>query len=526
MDPARAEAWLADAAAGRLRTRNTLRGPDAAAYPNSMRVRIGSYNAFAGFLGLPDRRDNQPPARGFYLTPADTQRVLYDLTVRRRRHANAAIALRTAAVAALVADTGRGVPELAGLTVSALHLDGEARVDLDDGSCPLGGPAVQILTRWLEARAEIIAELEGSDPGYLWIPTKPGRPRGGRPPVKPGLAPRPCGPCTPPTAPSSAACSAPRSAPVPCARQANVLIERWALMRARWTGRGRRPLAAPRPRPRCPCPAPCPAPSRSAAPGTTTCAIWTWTFRCGGRSPSSASPDRGRRRWPSAPSTPRACTVSWRRLSTYSRRRLTQAQRPDVDRIDHLPPALALRQRPPVPGPRSTVGTMTEVLNVLRLMMSRLGSHLCPNGHLVAPSVATQGMEIVCPVCGAHFEHPSAESFSFNSYGACPACNGLGVRSEVDADTLVPDQDKTIEEGAVLPWNAGVRRLYQYAARELGVRLDVPYRELTPREQDIVLHGEPVQQRVTFASGRSGRPVQLNVTYENAIATVERGAAQ
>ena len=209
-------------------------------------------------------------------------------------------------------------------------------------------------------------------------------------------------------------------------------------------------------------------------------------------------------------------------LSTYSRRRLTQAQRPDVDRIGHLPPALALRQRPPVPGPRSTVGTMTEVLNVLRLMTSRLGSQLCPNGHRVEPSVATQDMEIVCPVCGVHFQPPSAESFSFNSYGACPACNGLGVRSEVDVDTLVPDQGKTIEQGAVLPWNAGSRRLYQYAARELGVRLDVPFRELTRREREIVLHGEPVQRRVTFSSGRSGRPVQLNVTYENAIATVER----
>jgi len=209
-------------------------------------------------------------------------------------------------------------------------------------------------------------------------------------------------------------------------------------------------------------------------------------------------------------------------LSTYSRRRLTQAQRPDVDRIGHLPPALALRQRPPVPGPRSTVGTMTEVLNVLRLMTSRLGSQLCPNGHRVEPSVATQDMEIVCPVCGVHFQAPSAESFSFNSYGACPACNGLGVRSEVDVDTLVPDQGKTIEQGAVLPWNAGSRRLYQYAARELGVRLDVPFRELTRREREIVLHGEPVQRRVTFSSGRSGRPVQLNVTYENAIATVER----
>ena len=128
-----------------------------------------------------------------------------------------------------------------------------------------------------------------------------------------------------------------------------------------------------------------------------------------------------------------------RRLRTHTRyrRRLTQAQRPDVDRIDHLPPALALRQRPPVPGPRSTVGTMSEVLNVLRLMMSRLGSHLCPNGHRVAPSIDTQREEIVCPVDGVHFEHPSAESFAFNSYGACPACHGLGVRSEVDVDTLV-----------------------------------------------------------------------------------------
>ena len=147
-------------------------------------------------------------------------------------------------------------------------------------------------------------------------------------------------------------------------------------------------------------------------------------------------------------------------LSTYSHRRLSQAQRPDVDRIEHLPPALALRQRPPVPGPRSTVGTMSEVLNVLRLMMSRLGSHVCPNGHRVAPSVATFGEEIICPVCGARFEHPSAPPL----HGACPACQGLGVRSEVDVSTLVPDPDKTIADGAVLPWNSGGRRLSMYAA--------------------------------------------------------------
>jgi excinuclease ABC subunit A len=209
-------------------------------------------------------------------------------------------------------------------------------------------------------------------------------------------------------------------------------------------------------------------------------------------------------------------------LSTYSRRRLTQAKRPDVDRIEHLPPALALRQRPPVPGPRSTVGTMSEVLNALRLTISRLGSHRCPNGHMVSPAVATLAEEITCPVCGARFEHPSAESFAFNSYGACPACQGLGVRSEVDPGTLVPDPGKTIEEGAVLPWNSGGRRLSMYAAGELGVRLDVPYQELTDRERDIVLHGEPVQRQVTVHSDRTGRTVQLSVNYDNAIAAVER----
>ncbi|MDX6395875.1 MAG: hypothetical protein QOJ73_6938 [Streptosporangiaceae bacterium] len=189
LDPARAEAWLSDAAVGKTRTRNTLRGRAAAAYPNSMRVRIDSYNSFAEFLCLPDRRDSQQPTRGYRLTPADTERLLHDLAVRRPVHANAATCLRTAALAALVADTDRSVPELARLNVRALHLEGEARVELADGSCPLGGPTVQILTRWLGARAAIIAELEGSDPGYLWIPTKPGRPRGGREPVRPGLTP-------------------------------------------------------------------------------------------------------------------------------------------------------------------------------------------------------------------------------------------------------------------------------------------------------------------------------------------------
>jgi hypothetical protein len=189
LDPARADAWLADAAAGKTRSRNTLRGHDAAAYANSMRVRTDTYNAFAEYFRQGDRRDSQPPAPGYRLSPADTERLLHDLAVRRPMGANAVTALRTAAVAALVADTDRSVPELARLSTRALHLDGAARVDLPGGPCPLRDPTVQVLRRWLTARAEIVAELEGSDPGHLWIPTKPGRPRGGREPVKPGLTP-------------------------------------------------------------------------------------------------------------------------------------------------------------------------------------------------------------------------------------------------------------------------------------------------------------------------------------------------
>jgi integrase len=190
MDGDRAGAWLADAAAGKTRTRNTSRGPDAAAYPNSMRVRIDSVNAFAEFLGEPGRLDRQPPARGYELTPGDTEALLHDLTVKRPIHANAMTALRTAAVAALVADTGRGVPELADLNISALHLDGdEPRVDVAGESVPLTMATVHILTRWLAARASIVADLEGSDPGHLWVPTKPGRARGGVPSAKPGISP-------------------------------------------------------------------------------------------------------------------------------------------------------------------------------------------------------------------------------------------------------------------------------------------------------------------------------------------------
>jgi hypothetical protein len=190
LDGERAAAWLADAEAGLTRSRNTSRGPQAKAYPNSMRVRIDSVNAFAEFAGDPRRLERQPPARGFELTPGDTEALLHELTVKRPINANAMTALRTAAVAALVADSGRGVPELAGLNISALHLDGtQPHADIEGEPVPLTRSTVHILTRWLAARATITAELEGSDPGHLWIPTKPGRARGGVPSAKPGISP-------------------------------------------------------------------------------------------------------------------------------------------------------------------------------------------------------------------------------------------------------------------------------------------------------------------------------------------------
>jgi site-specific recombinase XerD len=188
LSPDRLTAWLDDAVSGRTRTRNTLHGREADAHRNSMRVRIDSFNAFAEFLGVPDRLDTQQPEPGDSLSPDSARKLLHMLAVRRPVHANAATALRTAAVAALVAATGRTVPELAGLNVRDIHLETEPKADIVAESCPLGPEAAQVLGRWLDARAVITAELEGSDPGYLWIPTKPGRPRGGRPPVKPGLS--------------------------------------------------------------------------------------------------------------------------------------------------------------------------------------------------------------------------------------------------------------------------------------------------------------------------------------------------
>ncbi|WP_353949296.1 excinuclease ABC subunit UvrA [Sporolactobacillus sp. Y61] len=214
-------------------------------------------------------------------------------------------------------------------------------------------------------------------------------------------------------------------------------------------------------------------------------------------------------------------------LSAFARRKIHQAERADVERIDFLPPALALRQRPPVPGRRSTVGTMTELYNLVRLIYSRLGTHRCPRGHQVPPSMkAIFDETCVCPVCGAHFNLPSAESFSFNSAeGACPDCGGLGERAEVDPTLVVPDPELTLEQGAVASWRAAGRGYTVRLAALLGVRLDVPWKKLTDHERDIVLNGPETRRPLIFHNRKTGEEYPITFTYDNAVEAVRKSLA-
>ena len=214
-------------------------------------------------------------------------------------------------------------------------------------------------------------------------------------------------------------------------------------------------------------------------------------------------------------------------LSTYTRRRMTIAPAAQLDEIDNVPAALALRQRPAVPGIRSTFGTSTELLNSLRLMFSRLASHRCPNGHYLdpTPDVAI-GKELVCPVCGEVFMPPAAESLAFNSEGACPTCSGTGIVRTVDESTLVPDESLSIDEGAVAPWNSLMWSLMTDVCREMGVRTDVPFSELSPQERDIVFHGPAEKRHIFYHNKNSNQAGELDFTYYNAVYTVENALAK
>ena len=214
-------------------------------------------------------------------------------------------------------------------------------------------------------------------------------------------------------------------------------------------------------------------------------------------------------------------------LSTYTRRRMTQASKACVDDILHVPAALALHQRPGVPGIRSTFGTGTELLNSLRLMYSRLASHCCPNGHYLAPALAVAaGKELVCPECGIRFFAPSAEELAFNSQGACRTCNGTGTVRTVDLNTLVPNDSLTIDEGAVAPWNTLMWSLMTDVCREMGVRTNVPFKELTKQEKDIVFHGPAEKKHIFYHAKNSNQAGELDFTYFNAVYTVENALSK
>lgn len=214
-------------------------------------------------------------------------------------------------------------------------------------------------------------------------------------------------------------------------------------------------------------------------------------------------------------------------LSTYTRRRMTQAPRAEVDEVLYVPAALALRQRPGVPGLRSTFGTGTELLNVLRLIFSRLASHRCPNGHRVPPTTdVAAGKELVCPECGAHFFAPSAEELSFNGRGACERCGGTGVVRTVDRSTLVPDESLTIDEGAVAPWNTLMWSLMTDVCRAMGVRTNVPFRDLTPEEKKIVFEGPAVKKHILYRPKNGEGATPLDFTFFNAVYTVENALSK
>ena len=214
-------------------------------------------------------------------------------------------------------------------------------------------------------------------------------------------------------------------------------------------------------------------------------------------------------------------------LSTYTRRRMTQAEKASVDQVLYVPAALALRQRPPVPGIRSTFGTGTELLNSLRLMFSRLSSHRCPNGHYLAPSMNVAAERpLVCPECGETFFAPGAEELAFNSQGACRRCDGTGIVRTVDESTLVPDESLSIDQGAVAPWQTLMWSLMKDIAREMGVRTDVPFKDLTEKERDIVFHGPAVKKNIIYQNRTSGAAGDMDFTYFNATYTVENALSR
>ena len=214
-------------------------------------------------------------------------------------------------------------------------------------------------------------------------------------------------------------------------------------------------------------------------------------------------------------------------LSTYTRRRISQAGRATVDEVLHVPAALALRQRPGIPSVHSTFGTSTELLNYLRLLFSRVGSHVCPNGHCVPPSPnVALGLPLTCPACGVEFFGPGAEDLAFNSGGACATCGGTGIVREVNEASLVPDESISIDDGAVLPWGTLMWDLMKQVCGAMGVRTDVPFCELTPEERETVFHGPMEKKHILYKAKKGENFAELDFTYYSAVNTVKNALSK
>lgn len=152
-------------------------------------------------------------------------------------------------------------------------------------------------------------------------------------------------------------------------------------------------------------------------------------------------------------------------------------------------------------------------------MFSRCGSYLCPNGHRVEPSLnVAREIPIECPVCGAEFHGLSAEEYAFNSGGACPKCSGTGIMRDVDTDKIVPDENLSLREGAVRPWNMFGLNIMYLVAEQMGVRIDIPYKDLTDKEKDIIFYGPEEEKHIVYNT--SEKSFDLNFKYRNAVEAV------
>lgn len=325
-------------------------------------------------------------------------------------------------------------------------------------------------------------------------------------------------------------------------------------------------------------------------------------------------------------------------LSSYARQFLGQMEKPDVDSIDGLSPAISINQKTTSKNPRSTVGTVTEITDYLRLLWARVGTPICPNdGHqitsqspqqivdqilalperskiqILAPVVQdkkgqhkevlkkiqragfvrviidgemheigdeieldknkkhsisvvvdriivkdgirsrlfdsveaalklTDGYvavdvigdqvlqfseKLACPYCGFSIKELEPRLFSFNApFGACPECDGLGEKIEVDPDLVVPDKSKTLEEGAIAPWAPDSSKYYYSLLSQFckakKIKMDKPFSKLTAKQKETLLYGAGTKQFHFHFENDFGSKRDVDMTFEGVIPNIER----